>query len=410
MLELSQNQLDAISEMHNGCILKANTGVGKTRTAIAYYYTKVCGGHICVNGEGSFGGMTTPRDLFIITTAKNRDDYSWFKELSHFQITEDFTSNPSNIKVTVDSWQNIKKYRNVYGAFFVLDEQRLTGTGVWVKSFYKIAQKNQWIMLTATPGDKWEDYIPVFIANGFLKNKTEFYNKHTICNPYNTKYRQVEKYIGLKHLYHYKAQLLVEMLDVREAVEHHINIICDYNRILYKTVRRDRWNPFDNEPIPDIASLCYLERRIANTDPDRIVKLVQILEKTLKSIIFYNFNYELDIIREVCDSMCIRYAEWNGHKHEAIPEEGNLGWVYIVQYQAGAEAWNCITCDTIIFYSQNYSYKVMAQATGRINRRNTPFKDLYYYHLRSMAPIDKAIKQALLAKKDFNEKKYTGER
>ena len=200
------------------------------------------------------------------------------------------------------------------------------------------------------------------------------------------------------------------MQDVREAVEHHINIVCDYNRILYKTVRRDRWNPFDNEPIPDITSLCYLERRIANTDPDRIVKLVQILEKTLKSIIFYNFNYELDIIREVCDSMCIRYAEWNGHKHEPIPEEGNLGWVYIVQYQAGAEAWNCITCDTIIFYSQNYSYKVMAQATGRINRRNTPFKDLYYYHLRSMAPIDKAIKQALLAKRDFNEKKYTGER
>lgn len=410
MIELAQNQLDALSKMHNGCILRAEVGNGKTRTALAYYYISVCGGQIEINGKGSFGEMKTPRDLYVITTAKNRDNYSWFKELSQFYITEDYTTNPSNIKVKVDSWNNIGKYRNIYGAFFILDEQRITGSGAWVKSFYKIAQKNQWILLTATPGDKWEDYIPAFIANGFIRNKTEFYTKHTICNPYNTKYRQVEGYVGEAKLYHYKAQILVEMEDAREAIEHHISVNCDYDRLLYKTVRRDRWNPFDNEPIADIAKLCYLERRITNSDPDRILHLVNILERTLRSIIFYNFDYELDIIREVCDNMCIRYAEWNGHKHEEIPPIDNLGWVYIVQYQAGSEAWNCITCDTIIFYSQNYSYKVMIQAAGRINRRNTPFKDLYYYHLRSQAPIDRAIRKALLVKKDFNEKKYTGNR
>lgn len=406
-LELSQNQLDAISKMHNGCILKANTGVGKTRTAIAYYYTKVCGGHIRYNHVGSFGGMTSPRDLYVITTAKNRDDYSWFQELSFFQITQDYESNPSGIKVTVDSWNNIKKYTKVYGAFFIFDEQRVVGKGAWVKAFYNIARKNQWVLLTATPGDKWEDYIPVFVANGFFKNKTEFYTKHAIMCPY-VKYRKVQDYVGVKHLYHFRDQITVEMKDEREAVEHHIFVFCNYDHMKYRTIRKDRWNPYENEPIADITKLCYLERRVANEDPDRIVKLTQLIEKHHKAIIFYNFDYELEIITTLLTNLKVPFAQWNGHKHEPIPSGYN--WAYVVQYMAGSEAWNCITCDTIIFYSQNYSYKVMTQANGRINRKNTIFKDLYYYHLRSAAPIDLAIKRALMAKRDFNEKTYIGKR
>ena len=99
-------------------------------------------------------------------------------------------------------------------------------------------------------------------------------------------------------------------------------------------------------------------------------------------------------------------AEWNGHNHEDIPKTST--WVYIVQYTAGAEGWNCIETDTIIFYSQNYSYKVITQSAGRIDRLNTPFTDLNYYHLYSMSPIDLAIKKAFDCKKDFNEKRFIG--
>lgn len=405
MVKLAQHQIDALKKMHNGCILRGDVGSGKSRTALAYYYISVCGGSIAINGKGSLRKMKTPRDLFIITTAKKRDDYSWFDELSEFLITMHPEVNPSHISVTVDSWNNIKKYTNTIGAFFIFDEQRVVGSGAWVKAFYKIAKKNQWILLSATPGDTWSDYIPVFVANGFYRNKTDFNQQHVIFSRF-SKFPKIERYVDTGVLVKYRNQILVNMKDNRTARSHHINIDCEYNKELYRLVKRERWNPYDEEPIQETGKLCYLERRVCNEDPSRITALTKLLEENIKVIIFYNFDYELEILRELCDAMCIRHNEWNGHRHEPVPEEGNTGWAYLVQYAAGCEAWNCITTDTIIFYSQNYSYKVMTQSAGRINRLNTPFEDLYYYHLRSHAPIDMAISRALSLKKNFNEKSY----
>lgn len=403
MIELAPHQIDALKRMHNGCILRGDVGSGKSRTALAYYYISVCGGMLKVNGKGSLGEMKTPRDLFIITTAKKRDDQSWYDELAPFCITQETDFNPSKINVTVDSWNNIKKYTKVYGAFFIFDEQRVVGSGAWVKAFYNIARKNQWILLTATPGDTWADYIPVFVANGFYKNKTEFNGKHAVYSRY-AKFPKIERYVDTGILMHYRNQILVNMKDQREAVERHIEILCEYNKTLYRTVKKDRWNPFDKKPIEESGKLCYLERRVANDDASRIVALTKLLEDNPRAIIFYNFDYELETIRALCTNMQVKFNEWNGHRHEPVPEGDN--WVYIVQYAAGCEAWNCITTNVIIFYSQNYSYKVMTQSAGRINRMNTPYKELYYYHLRSHAPIDLAIKRALALKKNFNEKSY----
>ena len=405
MVELAQHQIDALKKMHNGCILRGDVGSGKSRMSLAYYYISVCKGMVKVNNKGSLREMESPRDLFIITTAKKRDDESWYDELAPFCITKNEINNPSHVRVTVDSWNNIKKYVNIYGAFFIFDEQRVVGSGAWVKAFYKIAKKNQWILLTATPGDTWADYIPVFVANGFYRNKTEFNSIHAVFSRY-AKFPKIERYERTDVLNKYRRQILVNMKDKREAVEHHIEILCKYNKELYRTIKKDRWDPYDKKPIEETGKLCYLERRVSNDDSSRIAEMRKLLEQNLKVIIFYNFDYELETLRELCDAMCIRYNEWNGHKHEPVPEEGNLGWAYLVQYAAGCEAWNCITTNVIIFYSQNYSYKVMTQSAGRINRMNTPFKDLYYYHLRSYSPIDLAIKRALALKKNFNEKSY----
>ena len=348
--------------------------------------------------------MKSPRDLYIITTARKRDTLEWEGELSLFLIYPGSENTYyKDLKVTVDSWNNIKKYKEVYGAFFIFDEQRVVGSGAWVKAFLKIARRNKWILLSATPGDTWQDYIPVFVANGFYKNKTEFVNEHVIYSRF-TKYPKIDRYINTGRLIRQRNEILVDMDFSRQTRAHHEDIYTSYDVKLYKEISKNRWNPYKDKPIINAAELCYIWRKLVNTDESRQVALLELFEKHPKMIIFYNFDYELDILRKIFEMAGVEIGEWNGHKHQPVPS--GKSWVYLVQYTAGAEGWNCIKTDTIVFYSQNYSYKIMQQSAGRIDRLNTPFTDLYYYHLKSRSGIDLAISRALSQKKKFNETKF----
>ena len=400
---LRDYQLDAIKRMKNGCILCGVVGSGKSRTALAYYY--VCnGGKLSVT---KYIYMVNPKDLYIITTARKRDTKEWEKELPPFLMSTNPEATCYKNKVIVDSWNNIKKYQNIYGAFFIFDEQRVVGSGAWVKAFLKIANKNKWILLSATPGDTWLDYIPVFIANGFYRNRTDFNSQHVIWKRIQTFYK-VDRYVNTGRLIKHRKEILIDMDFKRNTVSHHENIFVGYDTKLYRQTVRSRWDPWDNCPIENASAFCYVLRKIVNISDGRQLAILELLEKHPKVIVFYNFDYELEILRNLGKNFYprLKIAEWNGHKHQPIPETKR--WMYLVQYTAGAEGWNCIKTDTIIFYSQNYSYKVMVQASGRIDRMNTPYTDLYYYHLKSRSPIDNAIGKALSEKKQFNERKFYG--
>lgn len=389
--------------MKNGCILCGGVGSGKSLTSLGYYY--VCqGGTLKALTDGVYARMKNPKDLYIITTARKRDTCEWSGELAHFLLST-HNDGPYTNKVIVDSWNNIQKYRKVHGAFFIFDEQRVVGSGAWVKAFLDITRKNDWILLSATPGDSWKDYIPVFVANGFYKNKTEFAREHIVYSQF-TKFPKIDRYLNMGRLIRYRNSILIDMDFSRKTIAHHEDIYVRYDVGKYKDAGKLRWDPFKNEPIRDASGLCYVWRRIVNTDESRQVALLELFEKHPKMIIFYNFNYELDILKEVFDGIDgVEVAEWNGHKHQPVPEGSS--WVYFVQYTAGAEGWNCIKTDTIVFFSQNYSYKIMQQSAGRIDRLNSPFRDLYYYHLKSRSGIDLAISRALQNKKSFNERKFT---
>lgn len=402
-ISLYDYQLDAVRRMKNGCILCGGVGSGKSRTSLAYYYQEQGG---CL-GTSQYVDMVNPRDLYIITTARKRDTKEWEGELVPFLLSTNPDVAYYKNKVVVDSWNNIGKYKDVYGAFFIFDEQRVVGSGAWVKAFLNIARKNKWILLSATPGDTWSDYIPVFVANGFYKNKTAFAREHIVYSRF-TKYPKIDHFINTGKLIRYRNDILVTMDFNRPTVSHHEDIFCRYDIAKYKDASKLRWDPFKNEPIINAAGLCYVWRKIVNTDDSRQVALLELFEKHPKIIIFYNFNYELDILREVFGNVECELGEWNGQIHQPVPT--GKSWVYLVQYTAGAEGWNCITTDTIVFYSQNYSYKVMQQAAGRIDRLNTKYIDLYYYHLKSRSGIDLAISRALSQKKNFNEGKYAGDR
>lgn len=405
-VELYDYQLAAVEKMKNGCILCGGVGSGKSRTALAYYYLQNGGAVASLKGLENYIPMDDPpKDLYIITTARKRDTLEWEGELSPFLLsTHDYLNLYFEHIVVVDSWNNIKKYAEVKDAFFIFDEQRVIGSGAWVKAFLKIAKSNDWILLSATPGDTWEDYIPVFVANGFYKNRTEFIREHVVYSRF-TKYPKIDKYINTGKLIRFRNSILVNMDFKRQTISHHEDVFVKYDISKYKDTGRIRWDPFKNEPILNAAGLCYVWRKLVNMDESRQVALLQILEKHPKAIIFYNFDYELEILKEVCTENGYEIAEWNGHKHQPVPDNSKR-WAYLVQYNAGAEGWNCIKTDTIIFFSQNYSYKIMQQSAGRIDRLNTPYKDLYYYHLKSRSGIDLAISRALKDKKDFNESRY----
>lgn len=406
-IQLRDYQLDAVKRMKNGCILCGGVGSGKSLTSLAYYYLQQGGDINALKGDGYVPMDDPPKDLYIITTARKRDTLEWEAELTHFLLSTHPEVNLYSNKVVVDSWNNIKKYEKVYNAFFIFDEQRVVGSGEWVKAFLNITRKNRWILLSATPGDCWADYIPVFVANGFYRNRTEFKQRHIVYSRF-TKYPKIDKYLETGRLLRLKQSILVDMDFKRETNAHHEDVYVTYSVEQYKDVSRTRWNPYKEEPIKNASELCSVWRKIVNTDVSRQIALLEIIEKHPKAIIFYNFDYELEILKGLYYGDDVKIAEWNGHTHQPIPDCDK--WIYLVQYNAGAEGWNCITTDTIIFYSQNYSYRIMEQSAGRIDRMNTPFKELYYYHLKSRSGIDLAISRALREKKNFNETKYVGSR
>lgn len=388
-LNLRNYQLEALQKLHNGCVLRGTVGSGKSRTSLAYYY-QLCGGDI---STPKYTYMTNPIPLYIITTARKRDTFEWEQEMTIFHIKP----------VAVDSWNNIAKYKDVREAFFIFDEQRTTSGKKWARMFVHIAKQNKWIMLSATPGDKWMDYIALFVANGFYLNQTHFKREHCIFSRF-TNYEKVIGYRNKGKLMRFRSMILVPMNFKRDIQRVDEQFIVAWDPVGYNRIAKKRWDIFADEPIVNISQLCQCLRKLVNTDISRANAVLKILEFHEKAIIFYNYDYELEILRGLSYSEDTVVAEWNGHRHDPVPTSEQ--WVYLVQYTAGSEGWNCVSTDTIIFYSQNYSYRTMVQAAGRIDRMNSPFDVLYYYHIKSNAPIDKAIDKALAMKKDFNEKDF----
>ena len=379
MEQLQPHQKAALTQLSDGKILWGAVGSGKSRVAVAYYEQE-----------------HRERDVYVVTTAKKRDSKDWEGEFARIVVGKHADATLHGI-LTVDSWNNIDKYREVEDAFFIFDEQRLVGSGAWVKAFLKIARNNKWILLSATPGDTWLDYIPVFVANGFYRNRTEFKHEHVVYAPF-TKFPKVERYLNVGKLNRNRNRILVHMRYNNETIRHSRSLQTEYNKELYDSVVKNRWHLYQNRPIKDIAELFGVLRRVVNSDASRVRAIEDLLTKHPKMVVFYNFNYELDILKRLDKNVTV--AEWNGHRHEEIPTTDS--WLYLVQYVAGSEGWNCVETDTVVFYSLTYSYKNWEQAHGRIDRLNSPFLDLFYYTLRSKAGIDLAIGRALKSKRNFN--------
>ena len=398
---LREYQKAAIVRLETGSILRGGVGSGKTLTSLAYFYRQLgCTIYDMLDASSCIPNKSI--DLYVITTAKKRDSLDWEKEAAYFSIGKRRENSINNIQLTVDSWNNIKKYKDVEEAFFIFDEQKTVGSGTWAKQFIKITKENDWILLTATPGDTWMDYISVFIANGFYKNRTHFVREHVVFNNY-VSFPKIDRFLGVSKLKRLRDKILVEMKFTPDTIRHITDMIVPFDEEAMSVVQKKRWNVFKEKPIINGGEYCYTMRRVVNSNPERVKLVKKLALKHEKLIVFYNFDYELEILRTLRDSEFL-VAEYNGHNHEPIPKSRK--WIYLVQYTAGAEAWNCIETNAIVFYSLNYSFRITEQASGRIDRMNTTFKNLYYYFIKSESQIDRSIVKALRDKTKFNEKKF----
>ena len=373
MVQLTDNQIKARDNLKSGSILYGGVGSGKTFTSLSFAKERY-----------------SDRDIYVITTAKKRDSGDWEDEAS--QIGVELTA--------VDSWNNITNYNMVKNAFFIFDEQRAVGYGTWGRALIKIARQNDWVMCTATPGDTWMDYLVIFIANGFYKNRKEFVDQHVEYDPW-VKFPKIKKFHNQGKLAKLRHSVLVPIKVDRHTTRKRVKVKCDFNKEVYSDIAQKRWNIYTREPIKNAPELLSTLRHSVNADKDRIFHAKWLADMHDKVIIFYNFDYELEILRTMAQGLDKPYSEWNGHLHEPIPDADE--WLYLVQYTSGAEGWNCTETDTMIFYSLNYSYKIVEQAEGRIDRMNTPFKELTYFYLVSDSSIDKSIEQSVESKKIFNQ-------
>ena len=399
-------QIEAVRQLQNGSILAGGVGSGKTLTSLAWYLTSVCNAASFKKG-GSLAKKKVKGSptLYVITTAKKRDSLEWEEEAARLGLSTDPACSFTGSSIVVDSWNNIGKYSDREHAVFFFDEQRASGSGRWVKEFLKITRKNTWLLLSATPGDVWMDYLPVFMAHGFFRTRTEFMEDHVIFDRF-AKYPKVKRYIGEAKLQRLRRSILVEMPVERHTTRERETVYCDYDRDLYKWVVKNRMDPWTEEPLRDAGGVCRILRKVVSDNDWRSEQAKRILSSNERVIVFYNYNYELDRILAVAESLGLPAAQWNGHRHDAIPAEPR--WVYICQYTSAAEGWNCTSTDTVLFWSLNYSWRVTEQCEGRIDRLNTPYSRLKYYFLESHSSIDEAVRRSLSSKKVFNERAFVG--
>lgn len=399
-------QIQAVRQLQNGSILAGGVGSGKTLTSLAWYITSVCNAASFKKG-GSLAKKKVKGSptLYVITTAKKRDSLEWEEEAARLGLSTDPACSFTGSSIVVDSWNNIGKYSDREHAVFFFDEQRASGSGRWVKEFLKIVKKNTWLLLSATPGDVWMDYLPVFMAHGFFRTRTEFMEDHVIFDRF-AKYPKVKRYIGEAKLQRLRRSILVEMPVERHTTRERETVYCDYDRDLYRWVVKNRMDPWTEEPLRDAGGVCRILRKVVSDNDWRSEQAKRILSSNERVIVFYNYNYELNRILAVAESLGLPTAQWNGHRHDAIPAEPR--WVYICQYTSAAEGWNCISTDTVLFWSLNYSWRVTEQCEGRIDRLNTPYSRLKYYFLESHSSIDEAVRRSLSLKRVFNERAFVG--
>lgn len=174
----------------------------------------------------------------------------------------------------------------------------------------------------------------------------------------------------------------------------------------YRTFKKDRIVTLnDTKLVGDttLTKMLYERMLCGSYNANKFVALKDLLESSDdRIIIFYNFNNELDSIKELCEELNRPVSEVNGQVKDLTNWNEQNNTVLLGQYQAASMGLNLQQANKIIYFTPPLSSELFEQSkkrTHRIGQKETCF----YYELICRNSIEEKIYKTLEMRKDFTD-------
>lgn len=394
--KLYPKQLEILKQIKDYSLLPLGTATGKTLIALHYYINN----HL-------------DKPLVIYCPLAKYLEGGWVSEFNSLKskynlITKD---------ITVVPYSQINKYAVADNSFVILDEAHYVKNPMAKRSkaIREILNNKPFIMLSATPGTKVEDYCHYLMLWNKFKYKTHFENEFLIKDSLMLGSRKIPVVKGYKNLDKFSSilkQHSTSRLTVNDIVELPELILKDVSLTPskeYKDIKKNRILKLDNDVIlldTQIKLCTYLRQYVSPKEKishlEDIVSECKQLNENL--LIFYNFKSEL---REIEKIVKIDYLINGDVKIFPSKEDfKNLNSkITVVQIRAGGTGIELQYNSQVLFYSPTYSYQDYEQALGRAYRPGQN-KKVLVRRFNTINTIEADVWEAIKNKKDFDEKMW----
>lgn len=222
-------------------------------------------------------------------------------------------------------------------------------------------------------------------------------------------YKNVER---LKHKLHEHGAIFMkseDVFDLPAKIDTRVNVYCTpaYRKFRQKSIVKIDGVEFVGDNI--LTKMLYERMLCGSYNSDKIAALKDLIESTEdRLIIFYNFNGELEVLRDLCASVERPVSIICGNIKDLSSYEKSKDSVTLVQYQAGAMGLNLQKSNKIVYFTPPLSSEFFEQSKKRIHRIGQD-RTCFYYYLICSGSIEEKIYRTLAMRKDYTERLFENE-
>ena len=155
-----------------------------------------------------------------------------------------------------------------------------------------------------------------------------------------------------------------------------------------------------------LTKMLYERQLCGSYNANKLEALKDLLESSDdRIIIFYNFNNELDSIKELCEELNRPVSEVNGQVKDLTNWNEQNNTVLLGQYQAASMGLNLQQANKIIYFTPPLSSELFEQSKKRISRIGQT-RNCFYYLLICKNSIEEKIYKTLEERRDFTDELF----